>query len=494
MIPHAGQSSLQFAEPESFAGFADAMADPNRGWACTMRLEKVAQAPKIRSLFESDDEMEAMLASDATSDDVGRTKATQRFFRVPLIADMQRQLAGTPDAFVAQAVFDRQRRANVNVQSIQTLFVDVDCYNEGLAVDEAAKRIRDRFTDVGIEQPDLVSSGRGLYVKLPLAEAIPRSELHQWSEAQRGLGVLLSDVGSDKKVRDPARVLRVVGSINSKVDGPVRMLDRSSSTFKLAAVHERLAESGILRQSAARAARAKRTGRRMDDPIIASLAPATEVAESPRLWHTAPFSLDERDVVELHTPYARFAWAAIQDIERLIVLRGNVIGPGLRDLYVFWNLALLAASGMVTVASFYPEATALTARTSGLYDPITDGTLQSLYDRLCRQANGARNALYTPSRDRLMNDFEITPAEERDLTVLISSAEYERRRREARRATLSFSGLQPRESALLARVIGHLDALKRRGIAEPPSAAALAKRFDVAEKTARKYLRLAIHD
>ncbi|WP_294667668.1 hypothetical protein, partial [uncultured Fusobacterium sp.] len=94
------------------------------------------------------------------------------------------------------------------------------------------------FYGTKIPQPNfLIDSGRGLYYVL-LIEPVPSMAMPLWYAVQRYLYNELKEFGADANALDPTRVLRVVGTVNSKSNSNVEMLDMNNYQYTLREIQE----------------------------------------------------------------------------------------------------------------------------------------------------------------------------------------------------------------------------------------------------------------
>lgn len=104
-----------------------------------------------------------------------------------------------------------------NIRSLRALYVDVDG-SEDLPLALEALR------DAQLPAPSIVVfSGRGMHLYW-LHDPVPGNALPVWQRCQDALIKALAGVGADPAARDCARVLRLVGSVNSKNAREVRGL------------------------------------------------------------------------------------------------------------------------------------------------------------------------------------------------------------------------------------------------------------------------------
>lgn len=142
------------------------------------------------------------------------------------------------DAYYALATFtDGKSRKAVNVKQLKSLFLDLDC-GDGKDYPTQQEAIVDikRFCKVtGMPRPTLVNSGGGVHVYWPLNEPITREE---WTPLAEKLKHMCDehDLLADASVTaDPARILRVPGTLNYKNGEarPVELIGSSSGSYEL---------------------------------------------------------------------------------------------------------------------------------------------------------------------------------------------------------------------------------------------------------------------
>jgi len=138
---------------------------------------------------------------------------------------VEMSLAGNSDIDVYQSQngFDRdatyKRRTIQNVTALTCFFVDLDVYNiPGLAnisLDDLLDKVMAEFP--WLDVPTLTfSSGQGYYFQWVLDKTVSRNKLSQWQATEDMLVEILKPFGADIHAKDASRVLRVVGSTNTK--------------------------------------------------------------------------------------------------------------------------------------------------------------------------------------------------------------------------------------------------------------------------------------
>ena len=134
-------------------------------------------------------------------------------------------LAGAPDRYVRQNRFNGRGRAVSQHEELSAVYADIDSYTvpalAGRAPAAVFELALDRLRGDGIPEPSLaLCSGRGLCLVWH-HRPVTRKQLPTWNVCQEALYRVLRPLGADRKARDAARVLRLVGTRNSKNGGLV---------------------------------------------------------------------------------------------------------------------------------------------------------------------------------------------------------------------------------------------------------------------------------
>ena len=115
---------------------------------------------------------------------------------------------GQDDRYFTPNEFRQWRRVDL-LSSLRAVYVDLDGYTDW-------KGVLEWLSEQGLPIPTLIiESGRGLHLYW-LLEATPAKALPVWQAVIDALVSKLKDFGSDPSARDCTRVLRIVGSVNSK--------------------------------------------------------------------------------------------------------------------------------------------------------------------------------------------------------------------------------------------------------------------------------------
>ena len=89
---------------------------------------------------------------------------------------------------------------------------------------EILSKLEEEYFNKSIPVPSMiVDSGRGLYL-IWLIEQVPSKAVSLWSAMQHYLYDKLKSLGADRQALDPSRILRVIGSYNTKSNTNVKLL------------------------------------------------------------------------------------------------------------------------------------------------------------------------------------------------------------------------------------------------------------------------------
>jgi len=150
----------------------------------------------------------------------------QRFIAPADLPEAVRVYTGAADVYLTANRF-RGPRSVLNLLQLGALWTDLDYYRtpyaglEPWAVRDAALR---QLEDCGLPAPGLaIATGRGLAL-LWRHTPIPRAALPRWQACQRRLYETLKPYGADRLAIDPARVLRLIGTRNSRTGALVEAL------------------------------------------------------------------------------------------------------------------------------------------------------------------------------------------------------------------------------------------------------------------------------
>lgn len=334
------------------------------------------------------------------------------------------------DVYISQASFTSRHRLAATSKTISCAFVDLDVYKVDLAPDldtiEAVVRVA---TGAGLPAPTYITqSGRGLYAKWVFSEPISSDLLPQWQALQSLLIALYRPMGSDGAVRDVARVLRMTESINSKSGSQVRAVRHTGHLHSFRQLCEAASKMEVPLALG---------GARQQARVVQHRVRQGELSQVPcDLGALANYSLTREPILLRRGTIESLNWYRFLDLRDLVFARGG-IHKGARDITLFWMTSFLAMSGVIDPENFWDEVRRLVlAFPIGRdFDPLNDGSLKSLVDRIKRHSRGERvsfnghqyTPIYTPSNETLLNMLQISPQEEHGLRTVISAQEKQRR-------------------------------------------------------------------
>ena len=372
----------------------------------------------------------------------GTHRKQQRSHPVIQMPEVLADLDPTINTWISQAEFSRFNRRLVNLLRVQLQFVDLDYYRipelRGHSPDNMAWIIEEYCHQEQLPVPSIiVSSGRGLQVKWILDKPLPAQALPRWNAVQKSLVERLAQFGSDPQARDASRVLRVVGTVNQKNGQVCRVVSTNVGTDGDVLRHnfEELCES-LLPVARWELEALQEQRRRRRKPRQLTLATSNNTATSSRQRQC----MNGRDT----------SWKRVLDLRKLAELRGGY-QEGSRMLHLHWQLNFLLLSGASNDRVMWYEAGELARTIDPLWKYEAD-SLSTLWQK-ARDFRAGRPviyrgreypALYTPTNDHLINLFEITDGEQRQLTTMVSEQIRQDRKCQRRRD----QGIQPRDQFL----------------------------------------------
>lgn len=119
------------------------------------------------------------------------------------------------------------------LKELKAQFIDLDIYKTGLTKEQILMNLEADHFNKSIPRPNLIiDSGRGLYL-VWLINSVPSKALPLWKAVEEYLYSVLKPFGADRQALDPTRVLRVPGSINSKSNTKVEVIEQYDYLYDL---------------------------------------------------------------------------------------------------------------------------------------------------------------------------------------------------------------------------------------------------------------------
>ncbi|MFT5716319.1 MAG: hypothetical protein ACI9T7_000494 [Oleiphilaceae bacterium] len=353
------------------------------------------------------------------------------------------------DIWISQASFNRFNRRKANLHSIAVSFVDLDYYNvPHLANLDSEKVLLEHVFPLllfkKIPLPSyVIDSGKGLQIKW-ITEQLPARALPRWDRLQTELCNVLKDLGADSNAKDASRVLRLQNTINQKTGNVVKVIwsdtDKNCLPVRfefgmlcdrvLPYTQERLAE---LRKQA-----------QDNKRLFKSVTQSSSADIINMLRHPGAHTLENLN------------WNRLHDLKKLISLRSDDMGDGLREPTAFYLCnfyALRYAQSGLSDSLIWHEFYQLCKTAAPHWDnKKSQAKVSNVYDLMKKQAAGSMKIwngkdvpmLYVPSNETMINMFSITDNEQGQLKTIIDRTEKQRRNTEYQSNKRHKSGTQER--------------------------------------------------
>jgi hypothetical protein len=280
-----------------------------------------------------------------------------------------RHLHGEYDVYLTQNRFFGHRRLVSRLAELDALFVDLDFHKTEHAGTDPRHVLHlaiEVLEDARIPHPSfVVSTGRGLAL-IWLHWPVPRPALPRWRACQQTLHDVLKHLGADRLATDAARVLRLVGTHNSRAGALVEAITPVSQIWDFDLLADEIlplsrAEIVVLRLERARR---RAAGKGTSCP-----------AQCPAYW------FDAAGLWELR----------LAELQRLCEYRWfGVLPPGQRDLWLL--LAGVAMSYLVPAPLIRRDIVALADQVTGGYwsERETSARMSAVIARAEQAARGER--------------------------------------------------------------------------------------------------------
>jgi hypothetical protein len=338
--------------------------------------------------------------------------------------------SGLTDVYISLNRFYGSRRSD-RIAELAALFTDLDYYKipdlsemHPLGVLELALENLERAR---IPRPSLaISTGRGIAL-VWRHEPVPGYVLPKWSRCQREIYQALEDLGADPAALDAARVLRLVGTYNSRSGALVESIFEDHLDYVwdfgslageiLPHTREELEERRA--QFSARGTRKARE--RGENP---------SKGFSPRTLHQG----------------------RLDDLKRLIELRDlDRLPAGQRDFWMF--CAAVSSSYLVEAQAFERKVIELGRDYAGWSESETRSRMHAVLFRAQAAADGETaewlgqqlDPRYRLTNQRILAMLKITPKEEVYLQTIISKDTKRQRDRERKERERRAGGARPRD-------------------------------------------------
>lgn len=365
------------------------------------------------------------------------------------------------DTYNSVNEFSVAERSEATIVKLNSLFCDIDChkgiFNEWLTLDI----LRSDFFGSKVPYPSvIVNSGRGLHLYWTL-ESETASSLAKWKALQQLILTNLEPIKDqtncsvDFRCTDPARVLRTVGTFNTKSRTYCRLIEKTNLSYTLDEILECFYDV------------------KLDDLKPFSLKVSKDTKNNKKTLIDAKNSLNERGewndlkvkhsngIVSVFNAYSLLINRAI-DFKKLLELRGGDM-LGMRDEF----LTLYA----YTIISKKDDLERLTRELLGINalfkKPLTEKEVlykaRYIFNKFNREViKGADTSQFTEfdrywySNTTIIKRLEITMEEQRHMLTIISKEEKNRRKcereKKLRRNENGLTKKQQEKADLLERI------------------------------------------
>ena len=322
------------------------------------------------------------------------------------INDLSINLKGK-DVYISQNTFNNKSRRLIHLKELKALYIDIDCYKMNLSK-EAVKYFMENDLYGQIPVPNmLIDSGRGLYYIIFLENTMAE-ELPKWQLVEKYLYEKLKDLGADNKALDATRVLRVTGTVNSKNNSIVKVIDTYDYQYTL-------------------------------DEIIENYIP--EVNED-RKEKQKPKGVRKKGrkkkFVSLFNLYNLY-YTRFMDIKKLVEIR-NYEMTGYREITLFLIRYFLNV--------YHGDDDLVMEEVLEINNSFTEPLEKDeVFKATISGATRATENVYKYSNDKLIKLLDITPLEQKEMATIISKSEkYYRNNKNRREQRRNEEGLTNKEA------------------------------------------------
>lgn len=322
------------------------------------------------------------------------------------INDLSINLKGK-DVYISQNTFNNKSRRLIHLKELKALYIDIDCYKMNLSK-EAVKYFMENDLYGQIPVPNmLIDSGRGLYYIIFLENTMAE-ELPKWQLVEKYLYEKLKDLGADNKALDATRVLRVTGTVNSKNNSIVKVIDTYDYQYTL-------------------------------DEIIENYIP--EVNED-RKEKQKPKGVRKKGrkkkFVSLFNLYNLY-YTRFMDIKKLVEIR-NYEMTGYREITLFLIRYFLNV--------YHGDDDLVMEEVLEINNSFTEPLEKDeVFKATISGATRATKNVYKYSNDKLIKLLDITPLEQKEMATIISKTEkYYRNNKNRRNNRRNEEGLTNKEA------------------------------------------------
>ena len=297
-------------------------------------------------------------------------------------ADLLKQEFVENNVYISLNTFYSTFRRLEYLKELKALFIDLDTYKTEFTKEQILMHLEADYFNKSIPIPNfIVDSGRGIYL-IWLINSVPSKALPLWKAVEEYLYKQLKEFGADRQALDPTRVLRIPGSINSKTNTKVEIIEQHEYVYDLREI-----QNEFLPELEERKAKKKGRPKKVN------------------------YIYRERSLY-----YAR-----IQDIIKLCELRGYDL-RGKREIILF-----LYRYWLCYFTEDTQKALQDTLELNAEFIPSLSETEVIRATRSAEKCYADKNKEYKYRNETLIDLLEITDEEQIHMSTIISNNEYKRR-------------------------------------------------------------------
>lgn len=353
----------------------------------------------------------------------------ENVFSVEHLLEILPAYSGATDVYISQNRFWRWRGVS-RLAELTALYTDLDYYRypdlAEMHVNGVLHIAMEELEKARIPHPSFATStGRGLAL-VWLHRPVSQKDLPKWNLCQRRILQALRNVGADSAATDAARVLRLVGTLNSRSGSLVQTLWED-----LDYIWE-------------------------FDELIDEILPPT-VRKPERNLNRRPPSSSNGKVRQTANTGQRLSAKTLnktrlEDLHKLMDLRGQEqLPPGKRDSWML--VAATCLSRLVAPEYLEREVYRLAGEVAGWRKSETKSRMQQVFVRASAAAKddkvlwrgSFKDPRYEFTNQRIIDLLDITPEEERELKTIISKDTKRQRDRERKESRRRSQGAKPRD-------------------------------------------------
>lgn len=360
-------------------------------------------------------------------------RPSQRSYVLSMLPEVLRAIGDTPDCYISQGEFKRPNRRMMNLLRMGVCFIDLDFYNSDCSFKSSQHLVESLLmhcNDIGLPLPSIIiDSGRGAYAKWILDRPVPAAALPRWNAVQRLLLDKVEGFGADRNAADSSRVLRIVGTRNSKNGKPVSILWENPSNLTYDFEYLATEVLPLTRENY------RQEWRQNNQKSTIKQQNLFEVKK-------VQLEQDRCVVRRIFNPYT-LNWSRLTDLRTLVSMRGWTQGiqKGKQDQYLFLGACFLSWS--MKVPRLHQEVEQLAIEFCPTWTKQERMAVLSTTLKRAKQADNGEFVKYVAAdkmvdprykwtTSRLIADLEITPEEQQSMLTIIGTPEKYRRRREKR--------------------------------------------------------------